>query len=232
MWIESHESLGEHPKVFDLCNALKIDKPKAIGILHLLWHFTLKFAWRDGDLSKFSNVSIAHSIGWDGDPDKLIESLHGARWMEDKKIHDWFDYAGKIIKDRIYNEERRKTSLNGVSSRKISATQPNLTIPNLTKDKEVNLAFVNFWKSYPNKVGKGAAEAEWKKIKPGNDLEEKILKAVENQKKWEKWTKDNGQYIPNPSTWLHQKRWEDENNSNGGKKNVINQFQRLNELTR
>lgn len=24
------------------------------------------------------------------------------------------------------------------------------------------------------------------------------------------WLKDNGQYIPYPSTWLNQRRWEDE----------------------
>jgi hypothetical protein len=24
------------------------------------------------------------------------------------------------------------------------------------------------------------------------------------------WTKDGGQFIPHPATWLNQKRWEDE----------------------
>jgi hypothetical protein len=24
------------------------------------------------------------------------------------------------------------------------------------------------------------------------------------------WTKDNGQFVPHPSTWLNGKRWEDE----------------------
>jgi len=34
--------------------------------------------------------------------------------------------------------------------------------------------------------------------------------AIERQKSSRQWTKDDGQYIPNPSTWLNQERWEDE----------------------
>jgi len=26
----------------------------------------------------------------------------------------------------------------------------------------------------------------------------------------DQWRKDNGQFIPNPATWLNQRRWEDE----------------------
>ena len=70
--------------------------------------------------------------------------------------------------------------------------------------------FSIFWASYPKKVGKGAAEKSWKKIKPTKDLLEKMLNAIETAKQSIQWNKDNGQYIPNPATWLNQKRWEDE----------------------
>lgn len=70
--------------------------------------------------------------------------------------------------------------------------------------------FSIFWASYPKKVGKGAAEKSWKKIKPTKDLLEKMLNAIEIAKQSMQWNKDNGQYIPNPATWLNQKRWEDE----------------------
>lgn len=70
--------------------------------------------------------------------------------------------------------------------------------------------FSIFWASYPKKVGKGAAEKSWKKIKPTKDLLEKMLNAIETAKQSMQWNKDNGQYIPNPATWLNQKRWEDE----------------------
>ena len=31
-------------------------------------------------------------------------------------------------------------------------------------------------------------------------------------KKSKEWKKENGKYIPHPTTWLNQKRWEDELN--------------------
>ena len=41
-------------------------------------------------------------------------------------------------------------------------------------------------------------------------MQSTILSALSRQKQTPQWTKDNGQYIPNASTWLNQRRWEDE----------------------
>ena len=70
--------------------------------------------------------------------------------------------------------------------------------------------FLIFWNAYPRKVGKGAAEKVWSKLKGDEELFTKILTAVDNQKNGESWLKENGIYIPHPATWLNQKRWEDE----------------------
>lgn len=70
--------------------------------------------------------------------------------------------------------------------------------------------FAEFWKAYPHKVGKGAAEKAWNKIRPSKSLVAEILQAVERAKKSAQWQKEGGRYIPNPATWLNQKRWEDE----------------------
>lgn len=69
-------------------------------------------------------------------------------------------------------------------------------------------AFAAFWKAYPRRVGKGAAESAWKKVPA--EAHAKIMAAIEDQKKGADWIKDNGQFIPHPSTWLNQKRWEDD----------------------
>ena len=37
-----------------------------------------------------------------------------------------------------------------------------------------------------------------------------MLSAIDTQKKSDQWKKDGGQFIPNPATWLNQRRWEDE----------------------
>ena len=70
--------------------------------------------------------------------------------------------------------------------------------------------FNTFWSSYPKKVSKETAKKAFAKIKLTDVLMAEILCALEKYKLTEQWTKDNGQYIPNPTTWLNQKRWEDE----------------------
>ncbi len=70
--------------------------------------------------------------------------------------------------------------------------------------------FAEFWKEYPRKVAKAKAEKAWESVKPTDEVFEKIMQAVRRQKLSEQWRKDNGQYIPHPTTWLNQKRWEDE----------------------
>ena len=70
--------------------------------------------------------------------------------------------------------------------------------------------FNEFWKAYPKKVGKGYARSCFKKIRVSYKLLDTMLEAIKKQKKSDMWTRDKCQYIPNPSTWLNQQRWEDD----------------------
>ena len=88
--------------------------------------------------------------------------------------------------------------------------------------KDIN-PFDAFWSAYPKKVSKAEAKKAWTKIKP--ELVDLILSKVELFKTSQEWTKDNGQYIPNASTWLNQKRWDDELNY-GAQNNAENRFGR------
>lgn len=72
-----------------------------------------------------------------------------------------------------------------------------------------------FWSAYPRKIGKGAAEKKFQQLKPDDGLLQTMLTAIEQQKKSEQWKKDGGQYIPNPATWIGQRRWEDELENKG-----------------
>ncbi len=78
------------------------------------------------------------------------------------------------------------------------------------KQTDLKESFCKFYSFYPRKIGKSAALKAWLKLNPNDVLIEEIVKALELQKKQPQWRKDNGQYIPHPSTWLNQKRWEDE----------------------
>lgn len=74
--------------------------------------------------------------------------------------------------------------------------------------------FPKFWKLYPNKKGKAAAEKAWAKLKVTDDLFNLIAQSLAKQCASQAWTKDGGQFIPHPATWLNGKRWEDEVPSN------------------
>lgn len=71
-------------------------------------------------------------------------------------------------------------------------------------------AFEMFWRAYPNKTAKGAAWKAWQKLKPSAELQGVMIDAVESQKRWPKWTKDGGAYVPHPATWINSAEWEDE----------------------
>lgn len=71
-------------------------------------------------------------------------------------------------------------------------------------------AFEQFWNAYPKKVGRGAAERKFASINPDEDLLATMLDAIDAQSRSRQWREEDGRYIPHPSTWLNQRRWEDE----------------------
>jgi hypothetical protein len=68
--------------------------------------------------------------------------------------------------------------------------------------------FEIFWKAYPRKVGKGACRKIWKRKKYDEETLEQMLETIKWQVNLKQW--QNKEYIPHPSTWLNQERWEDE----------------------
>jgi hypothetical protein len=71
-------------------------------------------------------------------------------------------------------------------------------------------AFEIFWQSYPRKAGKGAAKAAFERIQRREDAPEfpDLLDAVRRIK-----TDGDLKFVPHPSTWLNQARWQDEHPS-------------------
>lgn len=72
----------------------------------------------------------------------------------------------------------------------------------------MSIAFIEFWKEYPRKVGRYQAEKRWAKM---DDGERQI--AIEVMRLWKQtvqWQSDGGVYIPHGSTFLNQRRYLDE----------------------
>lgn len=78
------------------------------------------------------------------------------------------------------------------------------------KSKNKVSGFDEFWAVYPNKKDKTKSREIWQKLAPDEALKKKMIEAVKQQAKSDEWTKDGGQFVPYPSTWLRRRRWEDE----------------------
>tara|TARA_Y100000758_G_scaffold239103_1_gene175183 strand:- start:193 stop:555 length:363 start_codon:yes stop_codon:yes gene_type:complete len=66
--------------------------------------------------------------------------------------------------------------------------------------------FNQFWKLYPRKIAKLVAERSWKRL--SNKDIESIFKVLHEH--LVRWKYKDIQYVPHASTWLNQRRWEDE----------------------
>jgi hypothetical protein len=130
-WIESHQELADHPKTKRAARALGVSLPTVIGHLHLLWYWALDYA-QTGDLSQFDSADIADAAKWEGDAEAFVTALAecgpgdqpGFLESLDGKLvlHDWMDYAGKLIEqreeDRTRKREAREKKRKGGGSRK------------------------------------------------------------------------------------------------------------------
>lgn len=79
-----------------------------------------------------------------------------------------------------------------------------------TLDKKQQALFDAFWAAYPNKKSKKKAHEWWCKNLPNAQTVTDIMAGLERAKTSDQWVKDNGKFIPHPSTWLNGERWTDE----------------------
>ena len=71
--------------------------------------------------------------------------------------------------------------------------------------------FQDFWRAYPRGESKQAAINAWDRLKPDDNLLEAMARGLMRQLKSEQWQAGIG--IPYASTWINQRRWEDEEKS-------------------
>jgi len=102
--------------------------------------------------------------------------------------------------------ERIPTAMQTINHKPITINHKPITNKPKTKLLECD-EFIQFWNTYPKKVGRDKALESWNKTRP--NIEE-VLKALDWQIKSDQWFKNGGQFIPNPTTYLNQGRWKDE----------------------
>ena len=129
---------------------------------------------------------------------------------EAKATENRTETEAKATENRIETEQKpnkkRKKAEEEEEEVEVEVEQEQENNNNARVRADRNPGFADFWKAYPKKQGIGAAEKAWKKIKPSEQLLGAMLFAISKQKRSRQWREG---YIPNPATWLNQRRWED-----------------------
>jgi hypothetical protein len=139
-WIEFHQSLISHPKTKRLARRLGLPIPTAVGYLACLWCWCLEYA-QDGNLSRYDAEELADAAMYQGeDSEGFVIALIDAGFLEKVdglQVHDWHDYAGRLVERRAANAKRMKDARAKHVQRTCEtraemceATQPNPTKPN------------------------------------------------------------------------------------------------------
>lgn len=111
-WIESHQEIGNHPKTRKAARLAGTTVPTMVGHLHLIWHWALGFA-QEGDLSGYEPWQVEDAAMWDGAEGALFDALQRAGFIDANNdgictLHDWHDYAGKLIERRRADAARKR----------------------------------------------------------------------------------------------------------------------------
>jgi hypothetical protein len=210
-WIKMRSDLFTHPKVVRISSALKADTLRTVGGLMSVWCLFDAHSV-DGRLEGYTPDYLDAHLRWEG----FAEAMVAVGWLisDDQGLAlPRFDtHNGQSAKRRAQDADRKR------EVRKVSASEADKKRTREEKRREeINTPqppagelFDRFWAAYPKKVGKDDAKRAFDKRKPNAELLSAMLAALEVQKQSPSWTKDNGQFIPNPSTWLNQGRWQDE----------------------
>jgi len=116
---------------------LNVETPQAVGHLHLLWWWALDNV-PSGNLSNITDEVVARASHWKGDCHTFVQALIESGFIDDstKYLHDWNDYAGRLIAKREANtlrmREQRATHVQRTTIAHAGATVPNPTVPNPT----------------------------------------------------------------------------------------------------
>lgn len=218
-WIKFELSTFEKTEVYQIADLANIDEDAALGKLLRVW------GWFDQQTENGN----AHSVS-----KRLLDRLSGvagfcdcmikAGWMTEYEegeetfisLPNFDRHNGKTAKNRALTAKRVALHKANASltqdalPREEKRREEKIEIKEESKDSCVDDRFARFWKLYPKKQGRAASEKAWQKIKMTDELYETIIQALAIQSQSKDWTKENGQYIPNGSTWLNGKRWEDE----------------------
>lgn len=240
-WIELHQGLREHKKVYACMEILGVSRVTMVGMLATFWLWALDNA-QDGVLAGVSNKTIARVCGWnEKKANQFVSALVECGWLDQNGdnlvIHDWYDYAGKLMERREKDLERKRNGKgkhknsagipaefhgNGCGIPSVTVPIPYQTVPNTVSTHAnkhsysgnsaesacaENDGFSVFWESYPRKIGRDDALEAWNAMQPSQSTVERIMQALDRWVRSEQWADKGGRFIPRAAKFLADGYW-------------------------
>lgn len=131
---------------------------------------------------------------------QVDNSTNGENHIVEKPEYGKPEYGKTTIRKNEPLQSTNKYKVLNIQSTKYTKKQ--------TVIDEVEKMFIEFWAAYPKKVDRKGSLRAFKNIHNLKESFPGIMQALEVQKQSRQWTTDNGQYIPNPTTYIHQERWQ------------------------
>ena len=135
-WIKMRIELQTHPKVFRMVSALKADRLRVIGGLHVAWSiFDTHSA--DGVLHGYTCDAMDAVIGWSGFTQAMVDVGWASINEEQSLVMPRFDeHNGKSAKRRANDVERKRSSRVSGDVREMSASEADKSVTREEKRRE------------------------------------------------------------------------------------------------
>ncbi len=232
-WIPMRINLAHDPAVISIAARLGIDEFSVVGRLHRLWGWA-NDNLADGHARSVTPQWVNSFVCTPGFAEAMLEAgwlalRNGSIFFPNFDV--WNSQSGK---KRILSA-KRKGKQRHADVTKMSRSQRDKSVTREEKRREEKKEepptpasggstggkrkktaseehphFARFWATYPRHTARDKAAESFAKIDPDDAMFAVILAAIDAQKRWDQWTKDDGRFIPHPATWLNQKRWLDE----------------------
>lgn len=217
-WIPCELSLFGKREVLAVARETRRSRFEVAGLLLAFWGwFSTESA--DGAIAGVSTTQLRSIIGGD---DKFWRAVVQTGWLTETEtgiaIPNADRWVSRGAKARLQKNRRQATWRDGdvdVDQSTDETADPSTDSPTTGtvqyKKKEqstiLSLSFGRFWAVYPKHVAKSVAQRAWQKLNPSTELVDGILNVLGQQKESRQWQEG---FVPNPATWINQRRWEDE----------------------
>ena len=131
-----------------------------------------------------------------GRPKKTTENPNKTQTKPNENLNETYSFNLAKANQNLVENENINENININKDEKID------------KNPYITSLFNKFWELYPKKVAKEYAYKCFINIDNLEIIFDDMINTLKKQKRMDSWL--DKRYIPNPSTWINQKRWEDE----------------------